>query len=142
MADRLTPEARSRNMARIRSRDTKPELRLRAALFARGLRYRLCRRDLPGQPDIVFPRGRLAIQVRGCFWHQHEGCRHARTPESNRDYWIPKLRKTVARDAKNDVALRALGWGLRVVWECDMRTDEAVGNIAQDIELKLRPSGA
>ena len=125
-------------MARIRSRDTKPELRLRSALFARGLRFRVCRRDLPGQPDIVFPRERLAVQVRGCFWHQHEGCRHARIPETNRGYWAPKLDRTVSRDATSDAALRELGWELRVVWECEMRTDEAVEQIAKTVDYGVR----
>ena len=134
MADRVTTEVRSRNMARIRSRDTKPELRLRSALFARGLRFRVCRRDLPGQPDIVFPRERVAVQVRGCFWHQHEGCRHARVPDSNGGYWGPKLERTVTRDAANDEILRGLGWDLRVIWECEMRTAVAVDEIAANIE--------
>lgn len=138
MADRVTPEARSRNMARIRSRDTKPELRLRSALFARGLRFRVCRRDLPGQPDIVFPRERVAIQVRGCFWHQHKGCRHARIPESNRGYWGPKLERTVIRDTVNDEVLRGLGWELRAIWECEMSTAKAVDEVAAEIERDVR----
>lgn len=138
MADRLTPEARSRNMARIRSRDTKPELRLRSALFARGLRFRVCRRELPGQPDIVFPKEQLAIQVRGCFWHQHEGCRHARIPDTNRAYWHPKLKRTVTRDQTNDELLCRLGWELRIVWECEMRGSEAVERIAERLEQRIK----
>lgn len=125
-------------MARIRSRDTKPELRLRSALFAHRLRFRVCRRDLPGQPDIVFPKERLAIQVRGCFWHQHEGCRHARIPDSNRGYWGPKLERTVTRDAANDAALRRLGWELRVVWGCEIPTAEAVEEIAALLERRIK----
>ena len=82
MADRLTPEARSRNMAQIRSRDTGPELRVRRAAHALGLRFRLHRRDLPGTPDLVFPGRRIALFVHGCFWHRHTGCRLAYTPKS------------------------------------------------------------
>lgn len=129
-------------MARIRSRDTKPELRLRSALFARGLRFRVCRRDLPGQPDIVFLRARVAVQVRGCFWHQHAGCRHARTPDSNRDYWAPKLSRTVDRDAGSDAALREQGWELQVIWECEMRRAEALEQIADHIEKRVRTARA
>jgi DNA mismatch endonuclease (patch repair protein) len=139
MADRVTPDQRSRNMSRIRSRDTKPELRLRSALFHRGLRFRLCRRDLPGTPDIVFIRQRLAVQVRGCFWHQHPGCRHARIPSSNVGYWGPKLARTSERDARNDEALRAaVGWRLIVVWECDLKEQADIEEKASVIEKELR----
>lgn len=130
MADTIDPERRSRNMAKIKGRDTKPELRLRSALHRMGLRFRVCRRDLPGKPDVVFPRQRLAVQVRGCFWHQHEGCPAGRLPRSNLDYWGPKLEGNVRRDAEKDEALRALGWRVLVVWECDLRTDEDVAQVA------------
>lgn len=138
MADKLTVEQRSKNMARIRSRDTKPELRLRSALFARGLRFRVCRRDLPGQPDIVFPKERLAVQVRGCFWHQHEGCRHSRIPESNREYWGPKLDRTVVRDSKNDLTLRERGWELHVIWECDISKSDGLHRISDFLAERVR----
>lgn len=126
MADTIDPERRSRNMAKIKGRDTKPELRLRSALHKMGLRFRVCRKDLPGKPDVVFPRQRLAVQVRGCFWHQHEGCRAGRLPASNLDYWRPKLEGNVRRDAEKDEALRAMGWRVLVLWECGLRTDEDV----------------
>lgn len=137
MADRITPEQRSRNMSRIRSRDTKPELALRTELFKLGLRYRLCRRDLPGTPDIVFSAQHLAVQVRGCFWHQHPGCRHARIPGSNQNYWHPKLERTVSRDSANDRALRKLGWQLVEVWECDLDTKEKVAKVSRRIQRRL-----
>lgn len=86
----------------------------------------------------MFPKERLAVQVRGCFWHQHEGCRHARIPETNRRYWKPKLERTVSRDAKNDATLRGLGWELRAIWECEMRTVEAVEQIAELVEQRIR----
>jgi len=97
-------------MSRIKGRDTKPEIQLRSALHRAGLRFRVCRTDLPGRPDIVFPRQKLAIQVRGCFWHQHEACGGARVPGSNSDYWRPKLERNVLRDAAKDAELRGLGW--------------------------------
>src|SRR5690606_29651257 len=98
MADRLTPEARSRNMAAIKSKGMKPELAVRKLLHQLGYRFRLHRHDLPGRPDIVFPGRRAIVQVHGCFWHQHPGCRHARIPGSRQDYWGPKLKRTVERD--------------------------------------------
>ena len=137
MADTIDPERRSRNMAKIKGRDTKLELRLRSALHRMGLRFRVCRRDLPGKPDIVFPRYRLAVQVRGCFWHQHEGCRAGRPPVSNLDYWRPKLEGNVRRDAEKDEALRALGWRVLVVWECELTTDEDVALVARRVARDL-----
>ncbi|MBK1637171.1 very short patch repair endonuclease [Rhodovulum adriaticum] len=133
MADTIDPERRSRNMAKIKGRDTKPELRLRSALHRMGLRFRVCRKDLPGKPDVVFPRHRLAVQVRGCFWHQHEGCTAGRLPRSNLDYWRPKLEGNVRRDAEKDEALRALGWRVLVVWECELKTDEGLAETVQRV---------
>src|SRR4051812_48188197 len=101
---------RSQLMARIRSVNTKPELAVRSLLHIRGLRFRLHRRDLPGHPDLVFPRYRVALFVHGCFWHQHEGCRLASKPKTRTDYWTPKLTANVARDAKSSAALLSLGW--------------------------------
>jgi DNA mismatch endonuclease (patch repair protein) len=135
--DRVTPEQRSRNMSRIRARDTKPEKMLRSALHRAGLRFRVCRNDLPGRPDVVFARQMLAIQVRGCFWHQHEGCSAMRVPASNVGYWAPKLRRTVERDAAKDEALRALGWQLLVVWECELRPDSAVALVTEQVRAVL-----
>lgn len=112
--DRVATSQRSRNMARIRGRDTKPELRLRSALHRAGLRFSVCRNNLPGRPDVVFLRQRLAVQVRGCFWHQHKGCSAGRLPKSNLDYWRPKLAGNVRRDAEKDESLRTL------CWSCDV----------------------
>lgn len=124
-------------MAKIKGRDTKPELRLRSALHRMGLRFRVCRKDLPGKPDIVFPRHRLAVQVRGCFWHQHEGCRAGRLPASNLDYWRPKLEGNVRRDAEKDEALRALGWRVLVIWECELKSDDEVLRQAEAVRSAL-----
>lgn len=137
MADRITIDQRSRNMSRIKGRDTKPELRLRSALHRAGLRFRVCRTDLPGRPDIVFPRQKLAIQVRGCFWHQHEACPAGRIPSSNLEYWKPKLEKNVRRDADKDQALRELGWRLAVMWECELKTQEMVERAVRKIAGRL-----
>jgi DNA mismatch endonuclease (patch repair protein) len=113
--------ARSRMMRAIRKTDTKPELIVRRALHAMGFRFRLHRRNLPGTPDIVLPRHRVVVQVHGCFWHQHAGCRHANLPRSRPDYWLPKLRRNVERDTAAELALERLGWRVLTVWECALR---------------------
>lgn len=116
-------------MSAIRSKNTKPELRLRKALFSYGLRYRLHVRELSGIPDIVFHKYRVAIQVRGCFWHQHS-CRDGHIPQSRRSYWGPKLRGNILRDKKNDAALKAKGWKLIIVWECQIRSHQKLQRMA------------
>jgi DNA mismatch endonuclease (patch repair protein) len=113
-------------MSRIKGRDTKPEVRLRSALHRAGLRFRICRTDLPGRPDLVFPRQKLAVQVRGCFWHQHENCIGGRIPQSNLEYWKPKLERNAKRDAEKDAALRSLGWQVLVIWECEIKTKDGM----------------
>lgn len=107
-------------MAAVRSRDTKPELMIRKALHAAGLRYRLNVRDLPGRPDIVLPRHRAVVFVHGCFWHRHE-CKLFRWPESRADFWREKLNSNVARDERAAQALKAAGWRRAVIWECALR---------------------
>src|SRR5947208_12927148 len=115
MPDVLTPAQRSLNMSRIRGRDTRPELRIRRGLHARGLRFRLHRRDLPGRPDLVLPRLKLAVFVDGCFWH---ACpEHGVRPQANSGWWADKLDANVARDRRNDLRLRELGWEALHVWE-------------------------
>ena len=126
MVDRLTPVERSAQMRRIRKRDTKPEIAVRRLVHGLGFRFRLHRRDLPGTPDLVLPRHRKAIQVYGCFWHQHQGCRLARLPKSRLDYWLPKLAHNVARDRATRAALQAAGWDCLVVWECETQNAEAL----------------
>lgn len=110
-------------MRAIRKKNTKPELVVRRRLHALGFRFRLHRRDLPGTPDIVLPRHRVVIQVHGCFWHQHPGCRHATTPRTRQDYWLPKLERNVARDHTSTEALQALGWRVMTLWECELRDE-------------------
>lgn len=120
MADTMSPVQRSRCMSRIRSRDTKPELVLRRALFQRGLRFRV-RTTLKGKPDVVFTRARLSIFVDGCFWH---GCpEHGTNPKSNSSYWDAKLARNRERDAEVTAALEAEGWEVVRYWDHDIRND-------------------
>lgn len=113
--------ARSAQMALVRGKDTKPEITARRLVHALGYRFRLHRKDLPGKPDIVLPRLRKVIEVRGCFWHRHPdpACTRARIPKTRQEFWVPKLEGNAHRDAGNERALRALGWDLLVVWECE-----------------------
>lgn len=125
MTDNRTPESRSALMSRIGGKNTAPELTVRRLLHALGYRYRLHRRDLPGTPDIVFPSRRKAIFVNGCFWHAH-GCRIGRPPKSRPEFWEPKLERNRARDKRNRSDLRAKGWNVLTVWECQTRKPDAL----------------
>jgi DNA mismatch endonuclease, patch repair protein len=136
--DRLDRERRSWNMSRIGGKDTKPELALRRALHAAGLRYRLHAKELPGRPDIVFRPKRLAIFVHGCFWHRHQGCRLAYSPKSNIQFWKTKFDSNTARDQRNISALRASGWKCLIVWECETSDAERLGSIVQEIREVLK----
>jgi len=113
---------RSAQMARVKGKNTRPELKVRKALHAAGLRFRLHRSDLPGKPDIILPSRRLAILVHGCFWHRHPdpACKLARLPKSRPEFWIPKLEANRERDLRNEAGLRELGWEVRVIWECEL----------------------
>jgi DNA mismatch endonuclease (patch repair protein) len=128
---------RSALMARIRSSDTQPELAVRRMLHAMGLRFRLHRKDLPGRPDLVLARHRLIILVHGCFWHQHVGCRLASDPKSRRQYWAPKLAGNVERDRRNAELLRAAGWCVETIWECEARKPEILAVRLARIASKL-----
>ena len=120
MADIITPKQRSLNMAAIKSKNTQPELIVRRYLFSRGLRFRVHVRKLPGNPDVVLPKYKTAIFVNGCFWHGHEDCRYFRLPKSNVEFWKKKIERNMSRDIRNEEALRALGWNVIHVWECDI----------------------
>lgn len=122
MADVKSPEDRSRNMAAIKGKDTKPEMIVRKYLFSRGMRFRVQVRKLPGNPDIVLPKYKTVIFVNGCFWHGHEGCKYFRLPKSNVGFWKEKIERNVARDARNEAELKDLGWRVIRVWECEIKT--------------------
>jgi DNA mismatch endonuclease (patch repair protein) len=118
-----TPEARSRIMRTVKSRDTAPEMVVRRLAHGMGYRFRVCRKDLPGSPDIVFPKLRKVILVHGCFWHGHDCVRGARVPTGNRSYWLKKVASNRSRDEKNLVRLAEAGWKSLVVWECAARNE-------------------
>ena len=122
--DVFSREKRSEVMSRVRSKDTGPELIVRRSLHRSGLRFRLHRRDLPGQPDIVLPSRKVVVFVHGCFWHGHSCRRGARVPKTNTDYWLKKIRRNEVRDEENNYALIALGWGVLVLWECEIKDAE------------------
>lgn len=114
-------EKRSECMSRIRSKNTKPELALRKALFARGFRYRVNDKKLPGKPDIVLPKYKTVIFIHGCFWHGHAGCKYAYTPKTNTKFWIDKIISNAERDKVNAERLTVWGWNVLTVWECEIR---------------------
>lgn len=123
---------RSRIMRSITKKNTRPEIAVRRALHAMRLRFRLHRSDLPGTPDIVLPRHKIAVLVHGCFWHQHPGCRHAKLPRSRPEYWLPKLARNIERDGQAKAALQADGWRVLIVWECETKS-------AASLQRRLRP---
>lgn len=124
---------RSRMMAAIGGRDTKPELLVRKALHAAGLRFRLHRKGLPGTPDIVLPRFRTVVFVHGCFWHRHRGCRYTTTPRTNASFWQEKFDANVARDKRQRALLRAAGWQVIQVWECQSTSWSVLGRVIERI---------
>ena len=121
MADVKTPEQRSRNMAAIKGKDTKPEIIVRKYLFSRGLRFRVQVKKLPGNPDIVLPKYKTVIFVNGCLWHGHEGCKYFRLPKSNVEFWKEKIERNIERDRESMQALLDLRWKVIRVWECELR---------------------
>ena len=122
--DRIGASARSALMAKVRSHNTRPELTVRKAAFAIGLRFRLHRRDLPGTPDLVFPKHKIVVLVHGCFWHQHKGCKRATMPKSRRDFWTKKLNRNVERDQEIVDKIESRGWRVEVIWECETRNEK------------------
>jgi DNA mismatch endonuclease (patch repair protein) len=130
MADIWDSATRSRVMAKIRGKHTKPELLVRRYLFAHGFRFRLHVKSLPGCPDIVLPAYRTVIQVHGCFWHGHAGCREFRIPQTRPDFWEAKITRNQARDQAQAQLLQSLGWHLIVVWECELKGSAARARLA------------
>lgn len=118
MVDVVDKTTRSRMMSGIRGKNTSPEMIVRRFLHAKGLRYRLHVKDMPGKPDLVFPRHEAVLFVHGCFWHRHSGCKYSTTPGSNQDFWLKKFDDNVRRDADAIRKLRKAGWRVFVIWEC------------------------
>ena len=133
----MTPEQRSRCMAAVKGKDTKPEMIVRRYLFSRGLRYRVNNRKLPGSPDIVLKKYKTVVFIDGCFWHGHEGCKYYRLPKTNVDFWRHKIAMNIARDYANGVYLRLVGWRVIRVWECEIKTktkrEETLESLYQEI---------
>ena len=127
MADTLSPEARSLLMSRIRGKDTKPEMIVRRLAHGLGYRFRLHRKDLPGRPDLVFPRLRKVVFVHGCFWHRHD-CPRGTIPKTNNEFWTAKLARNMERDAATLAALKSAGWSALVVWECETKDEAVLGD--------------
>ncbi|CAM2934590.1 TPA: very short patch repair endonuclease [Legionella pneumophila] len=121
MTDKITPEHRSRNMAAIKNKNTRPELEIRSYLFKNGFRYRLHRKDLPGKPDLTLTKYKTVIFINGCFWHRHTGCKLAYTPKSNIEFWEQKFHKNVENDLKKLKQLEMQGWKVIIIWECEIK---------------------
>lgn len=126
--DIIDKQARSRLMGRIRGKDTGPEMAVRRVAHRLGLRFRLHRRDLPGSPDLVFPRSQKVVFVHGCFWHRHPDCRFAYEPKSNLPFWTKKFAANVTRDEQALADLKNLGWEALVIWECEAKDAELVAS--------------
>ena len=137
MPDRLALVQRHHCMSRIRGKNTKPEILVRKGLHARGFRFRLHNKKLPGSPDIVLPKCGVAIMVNGCFWHGHKGCRYATKPKSNVEFWETKIARNKHRDEVTAAHLEALGWTVITIWECELRTnsqlDDRLNTLAEEI---------
>lgn len=139
--DTLTPEERSRLMAKVRSKDTLPEMQVRRALWAMGFRYRLHAKELPGSPDLWFARAQVAVFVQGCFWHGHGQCPLYRLPKTRPEEWLAKAERNRERDERNKLRLMAEGYSVAVVWECALRLDgeACVAKLADFLRKELPP---
>lgn len=133
------PLTRSENMSRIRGKDTQPEMMVRRAFWAAGLRYRLHDRRLPGSPDLVFPGRRTVVFIHGCFWHCHDGCSNFRIPKTRTEWWTEKLARNKARDVDVRAKLKAAGWRVIVIWECEAAVSECLAAV---IESLLKPESS
>lgn len=122
--DNVSPSVRSRMMAGIKAKNTKPELKIRKLLHAAGYRYRLHHKKLPGKPDIVMPKYKLCIFIQGCFWHRHQGCKYTTFPKSRVKFWEKKFRETVIRDSRNVSDLIQQGWRVFELWECGIKNND------------------
>ena len=141
MADKLTSSQRSHCMSRIRGKNTKPEILVRKGLHARGFRFRLHNKKLPGSPDIVLPKYGVAIMVNGCFWHGHKGCRYATKPKTNIEFWETKIARNRRRDEVTTAHLEALGWTVITVWECELRNSSQLDDRLDALAEEIRYAG-
>lgn len=139
MTDRITPEKRSWNMSRIKGKDTKIEVLVRKWLFAKGFRFRKNDRRYPGKPDIILPKYQTAIFVNGCFWHRHEGCKHATTPKTRTDFWLEKFNRNVENDKLHKKQLEDMGWKVIIIWECEL-SKKAFEKTMEEVEKKILDS--
>jgi len=144
MTDKRSEEARSYNMSRIPSKNTKPEEIVRKYLFAKGLRYLKNDKRYPGKPDLIFPKYMTAVFVNGCFWHSHQSCKYFVVPKSNQEFWTVKLQKNCYRDKRNINKLKDMGWKVLIVWECELRKgiiERTLQNLYDNIILNEKPGG-
>lgn len=141
MVDHISPERRSWLMSRVRGKNTTPEMRVRRAAHAMGLRFRLHPKNLPGKPDLILPKFRTAIFVHGCFWHRHASCKKASIPKTRREEWLHKFEKNVARDRQNESDLRQLGWHVITIWECETRDANSIAAELEQIRRGNKPNG-
>ena len=141
MADKLSSTQRKYCMSRIRGKNTKPEILVRKGLHARGFRFRLQDRKLPGRPDIVLPKWGVAIMVNGCFWHGHKGCRYATRPKANVEFWETKIARNRHRDEVTSAHLEALGWTVITIWECELKGKDAVEARIDTLAEEIRQAG-
>ena len=126
-------EQRSRNMSAIKSKNTKPEIKVRKVLHSMGYRFRLHRKDLPGSPDIVLPKYKTVIFVHGCFWHRHENCKYASTPKTRKEFWESKFKANVKRDKEIEEKIKNIGWQSSVIWECELKDTYSLKDKIVDI---------
>lgn len=142
MADRLTLSQRSHCMSRIRCKNTKPEILVRKGLHARGFRFRLHNKNLPGSPDVVLPKYGVAIMVNGCFWHGHKDCQYATKPKTNVEFWETKIVRNRHRDEVTNAHLEALGWTVITIWECELRNCSVLENRLNTLTEEIYLAGA
>lgn len=121
--DKISREQRSKNMSRIRSKNTSLEIKVRKYLFHHGFRYRINVKGLPGTPDIVLNKYKTIIFVNGCFWHRHINCKYATIPKSNTEYWFQKFKYNIEKDNLNQCLLKQSGWHVMILWECDLKNN-------------------
>jgi DNA mismatch endonuclease (patch repair protein) len=133
VADIVTPARRSEMMSRIRGKGTKPELLVRSTAHRLGFRFRLHVRELPGSPDLVFPRRKTVLFVHGCFWHRHQGCPYCYVPKSNIQFWRQKFEKNIARDERVRTGLEELSWRVAVIWECETADSKSLSNRLKEL---------